>query len=174
MNLGLVKREQGDLAGALALSEAALSFVGEQEHPYVVADIYNHLGTILALDQQYGEARRRFQATLRLMAARITRQGAEAKRELARLSLMEGKYVEASRLAGESLAYSETLDDKIQRSHCAVLYAQALISTGRSEEAVPYLEQARCVFAEVGMDQSLALAASLLDYVTAQSGDIFW
>jgi len=165
MNLALTYREQGELDRALELSVKALAALDENRKPYMVADIYNHMGSIYALRSDRHKARECFQLSLATLPDRATRQTVEAQCELARLDLEEGNVSSACERAGTALRCAGEVGDRAERGRCALLYAQALIATGERQEAVSHLETARAVFEDLGMRQSLTVTEDLLQHV---------
>jgi len=167
VNLALACRERGELDRALELSAKALSSADENRRPRVTADIYNHMGSVHARRVDWHRARACYEKALGLLP-QGTRQVTEAQRELARISLEEGRFVTARSQAKEAYDGARQSEDAVEEGRCALLYAQALVSTGQEIEAVPYLHRARALFNRIGIRQDLIVTEDLLSYIARE------
>jgi len=173
VSLALTCREKGDLDRALELSGKALASINEVRKPYLVADIYNHMGSIHATNGNHQSARKCFQMSLEVLQDQPVYEQVEALYELARLSLADGCIEQALQEARTALQCAEKVGVPVELGRCALVYAQALLSADEASKAVPYLQTAVRIFQTNGLRQSLVVARDMLKYATAErKGDL--
>jgi len=164
----LTARERGDLDRALEHSFRALAALEGQRRVTSLAWLYGNLGESFDAQGNRAKARECYERALDIVRG----QGyIKAKPNLARLSLEEGKIAEACSRAQAALESAAEKDDRREWAKCALICAQASISSNTLEPARGLLLDAATAFEELGMRQSLLVSQDLLRHIASQSGD---
>ncbi|WP_299644947.1 tetratricopeptide repeat protein, partial [uncultured Chloroflexus sp.] len=75
---------------------------------------------------------------------------------------------ESQRLLAQALELRRSINDRYSEGNDLGEYGAVLVQRGRGAEALPYLERARAIFAELGLAE---LVASTDQWITQARGD---
>jgi tetratricopeptide (TPR) repeat protein len=139
-NLAIVRRAQGDTAGALAVQQEALSIREHAlgpDHPEVAATL-NSLAGLHAAGDDYAAAEPLLTRALAIREQALgadDRYTAQSLNNLALLYAAEGRYADAEPLYQRAIAIFEQRKDSGDLATALENYAALLDETGRSDDA---------------------------------------
>ncbi|MET3984553.1 BTAD domain-containing putative transcriptional regulator [Streptomyces sp. PvR034] len=165
LNAAQARVRSGRPVDAVEVCEAALDRLRTERDPHVTSYAWYVHGMALHELGRYADAVVSYTACLEVCAAARLRGRETQARFMLSGSLRDlGRYEEALAEAGRALALSEELGSQQQRGHCLLALARALAETGDTAGASARAQQARDVYALLGLpdvDQAEELARSL-------------
>jgi len=150
VNLAVVRRAQGDIAGALQLQREALAIREKQlgpEHPDVATSL-NSIAALYSAQDDYAAAAPLLTRALAIREKALgpdDRHTAQSLNNLALLYAAEGHYAEAEPLYQRAVAIFEQRKDSADLATALENYAALLEETGRTDAAREMEQRARAL-----------------------------